>query len=46
MNLGRLVQAPLPAPWIPPPPSFDLDAPILLPDEATLLRVLEGLRRL
>lgn len=42
-RLGALVLAPLPAPWWPP---LDLGAPVLLPDLATLVRVLEGLRRL
>jgi hypothetical protein len=45
-ELGHLVRAPRREPWIPQPPGFYPAAPILLPDLATLRRVLEALRRL
>lgn len=31
--------------WIPPPPPYDPDTPIVLPDLATLRRALDGLNQ-
>lgn len=32
--------------WVPPPPPYDPDTPIVLPDLATLRRALDGLNQL
>jgi hypothetical protein len=32
--------------WVPPPPPYDPSTPIVLPDQATLRRVLDGLNQL
>jgi hypothetical protein len=32
--------------WVPPPPPYDPDTPIILPDLATLRRALDGLNQL
>lgn len=38
------VQSPDRRPWIPPPPPLALDTPIVLPNLATLARVVDALR--
>jgi hypothetical protein len=45
-SLRDLVQPPEHAPWIPPAPPLVLDVKIVLPDRATLVRVIAGLKRL